>query len=169
MAGRTELLKQSKEKYKSYSTNDWVRERFDEFSGGYIVYHKDHQFDPTIGKFGIPRGDYEKNASKVLAIYGKRVVLESEISEDYVKTPDGLLNEVKFDIKGIEGDGNRVIKNAISKASKQGAEITVLYFHDKNMFDIDFVREGYKEYIEISKSKRIKKVYCVVGKYLYRI
>jgi len=62
VVGRTELLKAAKEKYNSYNTNDWVRERFDEFSGGYIVYHKEHQFDPTVGKFGIPRGDYEKKS-----------------------------------------------------------------------------------------------------------
>jgi len=111
----------------------------------------------------------KKKASKVLSIYGKRVVLESEISEDWIKTPDGLLNEVKFDIKSIEGSSHRIIKEAISKSSKQGAEIVVLYFHDKNMFDMDFVRESYKKYLTNSKSKRVKKVYCVVGKYLYRV
>ena len=58
MIGRTELLKGAREKYNSYNTHDWVRAGFDEFNGGYKVYNKDHFFDPTIGKFGIPRGDY---------------------------------------------------------------------------------------------------------------
>ena len=162
------IIKGAIQKYNSYG-NEWEKAYFDEFSGGYVVCHKDHQFDPTIGKFGIPRGDYEKNASKVLSKYGKRIVLESEISEEGIKTPDGLLNEVKFDIKGIEGSSYRIIKEAISKSSKQGAEIVVFYFHDKNMFNTNFVRESYEKYLINSKSKRVKKVYCVVGKYLYRI
>jgi hypothetical protein len=166
---RAELLKAAKTKYNSYNTDDWVQAEFDEFSGGYRVYHKLHQFDPTIGKFGIPRGDYEKNASKVLSKYGMSVALDSEISKRGIKTADGLLNGVLFDVKGVEGKSSRIVKDKISEASKQGAETVVLYYHDKNMFDINFVRDGYEKYLVNSKSKRVKKVYCVVGKYLYRI
>ena len=169
IVGRTELLKEAIKKYNSYDTNDWIKAGFDEFSCGYKVYHKDHFFDPTIGKFGIPRGDYEINASNVLAKYGKTVVLTSEKQAFGIKTPDGLLNGTKFDIKGIEGSSHRIIKDAISKSSKQGAEVTVLYFHDKNLFDIDSVREGYGKYLANSKSKRVQTVYCVVEKYLYRV
>lgn len=169
VANKVELLKEAKAKYNSYNADDWIKAGFDEFSGGYRVYHKNHNFDPTIGIFDIPRGDYEKKASDILVKYGMSVVLESEIAEDWIKTPDGLLNGVKFDIKGIEGSSHRIIKEAISKSSKQGAEITVFYFHDKNMFDMGFVREGYEKYLTNSKSKRVKKVYCIVGKYLYRV
>jgi len=163
------VLNEAKEKYNSYNTNDWIQAGFDEFSGGYRVYHKEHQFDLSIGKFGIPRGDYEKNASEVLIRYGMSVVLNSEKSEYRKKVSDGLLNNLLFDIKGIEGKSNRIIKDKISEASKQGAEIVVLYFHDKDMFDIDFVRAGYEKYLTNSKSKRVKKIYCVVGKHLYRV
>jgi hypothetical protein len=97
------------------------------------------------------------------------VVLRSEKSEYKTKISDGLLNNKLFDIKGIEGKSERIIKDKISEASKQGAETVVLYFHDNDMFDIDFVRSGYERYLTNSKSKRVKKVYCVVGKYLYRI
>jgi hypothetical protein len=169
VANRTDLLKEAKIKYDSYSTDDWVKAGFDDFSGGYKVYHKDHFFDPTIGKFNIPRGDYEKNASEVLAKYGMSVVLRSEKQEYGVKTPDGLLNGILFDIKGIEGNSHRIIKDVISKSSKQGVEITVLYFHDKSMFDMDFIRESYEKYLTNSKSKKVRTVYCVVGKYLYRV
>ena len=167
--GRTELLKEAVKKYNSYNTNDWIKAGFDEFSGGYRVYHKEHQFDPTIGKFGIPRGDYEKNASKVLSKYGMSVVLHSEKPEYETKIPDGLLNGIMFDIKGIEGKSSRIVKDKIFEASKQGAEIVVLYYHDKNLFDIDFVRGGYEKYLTNSKNKRVKTVYCVVEKYLYRV
>jgi hypothetical protein len=34
------------------------------------------------------------------------------------KTPDGLLNGILFDIKGIEGINNRIIKDRISEASQ---------------------------------------------------
>jgi hypothetical protein len=133
---RTELLKEAKEKYNSYNTDEWILAGFDEFSGGYMVYHTEYQFDPTIGIFGIPRGDYEKNSASVLMGYGMSIVLNSEISElENVKKPDGLLNGVLFDIKGIEGKSNRLIKDKISEASKQGAEIVVLYFHDADMYD----------------------------------
>jgi hypothetical protein len=169
IVSRTELLKEAIKTYNSYNTNDWIKAGFDEFSGGYRVYHKEHQFDPTIGKFGIPRGDYEKNASKVLSKYGMNVVLNSEKTEFEKRVFDGLLNNTPFDIKGIEGKSERIIKDKISEASKQGAKTVVLYFHEKDMFDIDFVREGYEKYLTNSKSKQIEKVYCVVGKYLYRI
>jgi len=94
------------------------------------------------------------------------VVLESEILEEGIKTPDGLLNGVLFDIKGIEGNSPRIIKEAISKSSKQGAEIVVLYFHNERMFNVDFVREGYDKYLTNSKSKRVNKIYCITGNYL---
>ena len=90
-----------------------------------MVYYKDHQFDPTIGRFGIPRGDYEKIVSEVLVKYGMIVELGSEKQGYGIKTPDGLLNGVKFDIKGIEGNSRRIIKDAISKSSRQGVEIVV--------------------------------------------
>jgi hypothetical protein len=169
MVGRSEFLKASKSKYDSYCSEDWIKSGFDEFSGGYKVYHKNHHFDPTIGKFNIPRGDYEKNASEILVKYGMSVELRSEKQGYGVKTPDGLLDNVLFDIKGIEGNSRRTIKDAISKSSKQGAEIAVLYFHDKNMFDVDFVRESYEKYLADSKSKKIRTVYCVAGERLYRI
>ncbi|MDR0733728.1 MAG: hypothetical protein LBF08_06685 [Dysgonamonadaceae bacterium] len=170
VADRAKLLKEAKAKYNSYNADDWIKTGFDERSGGYCVYHKDHLFDPTIGKFGIPRGDYEKNTAKVLSAYGMDVVLSSEMSgQRGIKTPDGLLNGVLFDIKGIEGKSQRRIKDVFSKSSKQGAEATVLYFHDKNMFDMDFVKEGYEKYLTNSKNQKVKTVYCVAGKYLYKI
>jgi hypothetical protein len=128
-----------------------------------------HQFDPAIGKFGIPRGDYEKNAAKVLMNYGMDVVLDSEIMGKNIKTPDGLLNGVLFDIKGIESESIRNVKNRISEASRQGVEIVVLYYHDPVLFNKELVRDSYNKYLTNSKSKRVKKVYCVAGKYLHKI
>jgi hypothetical protein len=52
-------------------------------------------------------------------------------------------------------------------ASKQGVEIVVFYFHEMNLFDKDFVTKSYKQYLGSSKSKRIKKVYCVSLEIIY--
>jgi hypothetical protein len=143
--------------------------RFNEKTGGLLAVHREHSFDPTVGKFGIPRGDYEKNSAKVLSAYGMNVILGSETSERGIKTPDGLLNGMFFDIKGIEGKSNRIIKDKILEASIQGAETVVLYFHDASMFDKEFVAKSYGRYLGASKNARIKKVYCIVGKYLHKI
>ena len=164
---RIEIVKEAREKYNSYNTIDWIQAGFDEFSGGYMVYHKDHFFDPTIGKFGIPRGDYERNASKVLVKYGKRVVLCSEKQEYREKTPDGLLNGILFDIKGIEGIGKNNIINNLKSANKKGVESIVFYFHDKKLFSEKQLIESYQFYLRNSKSKRIQQVYYIVDKKLY--
>jgi len=169
VTGRTDLINVAMAKYNSYNTNEWTKVGFDEFSGGYEVYHKEHLFDPTIGKFGIPRSDYEKNAANILSEYGMTVVLGSEKPEFEKRRIDGLLNNVPFDIKGVEGKSKRIIKDKIADASNQGAKTVVLYFHKKDMFDIDFVRDGYEKYLSNSKSKRVGVVYCVVGQYLYKL
>ena len=143
--------------------------RFNPKNGALSAIHINHNFDPTIGIFGIPRGDYEKISVYVLYEYGNEVILETEIKGENISTPDGFLNGIVFEIKGIEGCGNRVIKDAISKASGQGAEIVVMYFHDKNLYNASLVKNGYERYLINSQSKRVQTVYCVVGRYIYRI
>jgi len=148
---------------------NYTEVRFNPENGALSAVHIDHNFDPTIGKFGIPRGDYERKALSVLFEYGNRVILESEKKGYEIKTPDGFLNGTIFDIKGIEGSSRRAIKDAFSKASGQGAEIVVLYFHDKNMLNIDAIKDSYSMYLINSRSKRIKTIYCITGKYVYKI
>jgi len=169
LADRAEYIKKAKVKYNAYHTGEWIKAGFDEHSGGYVIYHNDHQFDPTIGKFGIPRSDYEKNSSQVLSKHGMNVVLKSEKQNCNNEYYDGFLNGVPFEIKGIEVMNNRIIKDKIAEASRQKAEIVVLYFHDKVLFNRDFVLNGYIKYLNNSKSKRVKTVYCVVEKHLYKI
>jgi hypothetical protein len=143
--------------------------KFDERTGGLLAIHKDHNFDPTIGCFGIPRGDYERIAAEVLYGYGRCVILESEISTINVKVSEGLLDGKKFDIKGVEGVGGRNIIAKISQASKQGAETVVLYFHDPNMFDSGKTINAYRGYLNLSKNKQIQAVYYIVEGKLYKI
>ena len=169
LTDRAEYIKEARTKYNSFDASEWIKVGFDEHNGGFVIYHKDHSFDPTIGKYGIPRSYYEMNASKILSAYGMGVVLKSEKSETNEEYYDGFLNGIPFEIKGVEVKTKRIIKDKISEASGQKAEIVVLYFHDKDLYDKDFVFEGYKQYLNNSKSKRIKTVYCVVGKHLHKI
>ena len=143
--------------------------RFNPINGALSAIHKDHFFDPTIGRFGIPRGDYERISVDVLFEYGNCVVLESEKKGFGIKTPDGMLNGIIFDIKGIEGSSQRLIKDAISKASGQGAEIAILYFQNKSIYNIGMVMDGFEKYLNNSHSKRVKTVYCIVENCIFRI
>jgi hypothetical protein len=63
------------------------------------------------------------------------VILESEKNTVLgKKTPEGLLDGVNFDIKGVEGDGKRNVRDKISEASAQGCKTIVLYFHYDKLF-----------------------------------
>lgn len=126
--------------------------------------HKEHRFDSVKGVFGIRRGDYERLAIEVLRKHGYMVVLESELAVAGVKTPDGRLNGVVMDIKGIESAGKWTIKSKFESANKQGAHSIVLYFHDKTMYSEEYVLNSWKTYIERPdrKSQNIEQIICVV-------
>jgi hypothetical protein len=147
----------------------YVDVRFNENKGGQLAVHIDHHFDSTIVRFGIPRGDYERIAAETLYRYGRSAVLGSEKMPDGVKTPEGLLDGVKFDIKGIEGTGKRNIIDKISLASRQNAEAIVLYYHDKNMFDEQRAINAFHGYLKLSKNRSIKTVYYIVNGKLHKI
>jgi len=162
------FIKNQKAKFDAYDDEEWVKEYFDEETGGFFVYHKEHQFDKKIGAFKIERGDYEINSAKILARYGKSVELSSEASTGK-KIPDGLLNGRKFDIKGVEGDGKDNIYYDIRDTSKKGAEAIVLYYHKNKFYDEDKIRESYNRYIGNSQSKRLKTVYYIVDDKLHKM
>jgi hypothetical protein len=143
--------------------------RFNPKNGGLLAIHKEHHFDTTIGKFGIPRGDYEKIAIEVLYDYGRSVVLWSERTGIGISMPEGLLDWKKFDIKGIEGTGKRNIVDKISAAGSQGAETIVLYYHDAGLFDLQKIINAYNGYLKLSKTKRIQTVYYIIDNKLHKI
>ena len=143
--------------------------RFNHKNGALATIHREHHFDPTVGIFGIPRGDYERIVLNVLYDYGMAVILDSEYTEDGVKAPDGYLDGKCFEIKGIEGIGGRNVIDKISHAGSQGAESVVLYYHDANMFDLHKIVNSYKGYLKLSKTKKIKNVYYIVNKKLHKL
>jgi hypothetical protein len=159
-----------KEYVRLTSDSRYVDVKFNEHTGGLLAIHKEHHFDPTIGKFGIPRGDYERIAAEALYKYGRRVILESEkCSVLGKKTPEGLLDEVKFDVKGIEGTGKRNIIDKISLASRQNAAAIVLYYHDKDIFDEQRIISAFHGYLKLSKHRSVKTVYYIVSGKLYKV
>jgi len=167
---QTDSIKTAKEKYDSYNADEWIKTGFNEQNGGYAVYHKDHKFDPTLGIFGISRGNYEMIVASILVNYGMSVVLDSEKSlKDEDKRKDGFLNGIPFEIKGIEGMGKNNIINDLKDANKKGAEIIVLYYHDKNLFSEKLLQDSYRFYLRNSKSKRIQHVYFIVDRKLHSL
>ena len=64
LANRIEANRQ--EYYRLLEDSNYTGVRFNEKTGGLLAIHREHNFDPTIGKFGIPRGDYEKISVDVL-------------------------------------------------------------------------------------------------------
>ncbi len=108
---------------------------YNPITGGLKATHIDHNFDEQIGRFGIPRGEYEKLAAEALFNKGYSVILKSEKAPEGKKCPDGYLNGILMDIKGIEGNP----LYSLMRANKQEANIAVLYFHDSDCYSHDDV------------------------------
>lgn len=139
---------------------------FDYESGGVSAVHRDHRFDSAIGAFGLKVGEYEKNVVNLLRRRGHRIILESELAPNGVKTPGGWLDGLVMDIKSTDGKGKWAIKDKFRSAVKQGAECVVLYFHSSTLYSYDRILDGWEKFQKDESSKkyqtRIKKVICIV-------
>ena len=149
--------------------DNYTNVRFNPRNGALAAIHKEHNFDPTIGKFGIPRGDYERVSLDVLFEYGNSVIFGSEKLGRNVRANEGFLNGKPFDVKGIEGTGKRNIIDKISDASNKGAETIVLYFHEESVFDRQRIVNAYNGYLKLSKTSRIRTVYYIVADKLFKL
>lgn len=145
---------------------DYKKQKFDWESLGYQATHNEHNFAEEIGIFGIQRGDYERNSVEALVKSGHSVVLRSEKGADGIKQPDGYLDGVLMDIKGVEGD----CFWSLNRANHQQVKTAILYFHDKTLFNINAVENKWKQlpdwinktdYIK-DKTIYIENVFCVV-------
>jgi hypothetical protein len=156
--------------YQLVSENpDYVQVKYNQQTGALLAVHKNHNFDPTIGKFGIPRGDYERIAADILFENGHSVVLESEDAPFRMKMAEGRLDGKLFDIKGVEGRGKRNIEYKIQDAGAKGAVTIVLYFHDNKLFSEQQLIRDYHTYLHNSKSKKIQTVYYIVDGVLHEL
>jgi hypothetical protein len=91
----------------------------------------------------------------------RKVVLASEKAGYKVPMPDGLLDNNIMDIKGVEGFSAGNIKNKFSSASRQGADTIVLYYPDESVFSIEFLKEGYKKYMNETNTPHNIKDYII--------
>lgn len=112
------------EKYNAYGS-DWEKVYFDENSGGYSVYHRDHKFSLTGGG-----GKAEKVVGKMLAKYnGKQVEF---LPEDGKKSADIRFDRQTWDIKYIDHANEETIRAAIKDARK--ADNAIFYFTDESKY-----------------------------------
>lgn len=145
---------------------DYYDVYFDEQSGGVSAIHKDHQFDKKTGPFGIRKGDYERNSVTLLRKKGHHILLESELAPEGIKTPDGLIDGVRMDIKAVEGYGKWAIKDKFYDAIKKGVECVIMYFHKRELYSLDRIEKGWRFFLLNKDSQRyrntLKRVICII-------
>ena len=166
----SEKIEANRREYERLIKNDnYTEVRFNPKNGALAAIHREHNFDPTIGIFEIPRGDYERISLNVLYEYGNSVILWSEKLGRNVRALEGFLNGIPFDIKGIEGTGKRNIIDKISDASRKGAKTIVLYFHNESVFNLQRIINAYNGYLKLSKTNRIQNVYYIIDNKLHKL
>jgi hypothetical protein len=110
-------INDAESKYDSYDPAFWEKAYFDKYSGGFNVYHKDHNFVKRGGG-----GDAEKVVGKLLAQFnGKQIEFLPE--KNYQKCPDIYFDNKTWDIKLINIANENTIRNYIKDARKAGNAI----------------------------------------------
>ena len=105
----------------------------------------------------------------VLYKYGKKIILESEVAPEGHKSSEGFLEDVSFDIKGIEGTSERNILRKMYETSEKKAKILLLYYHDNDLFNKQKIIDGYRSYLRNSKSKNVESIYYILDNKLFEL
>jgi hypothetical protein len=127
VANRGKFLKAAQAKYNSYNSENWTKVYFDEFSGGFNVYHREHNFAKKGGG-----GHAEKTVGKMLAKYnGKQVEFLPESS--YRENPDINFDDQTWDIKFIDNANEGTIRNYIKDARK--AKNAIFYWDENDKLE----------------------------------
>lgn len=125
---RVEIRKKAKEKYQSYE-GPWTKAYYDEYSGGFNVYHQEHQFTNTQGG-----GDAEKIVGKMLAKNsGKQVEFLPENGKGK-GVPDLKFDGCTWDVKYIDNANENTIRAYIKDARK--ADRAIFYFTNDKYKDL---------------------------------
>lgn len=160
--------KENKREYERLKKDpEYTGVKYDKQSGGVTATHREHNFDPQIGMFGMPRGEYERRAVEALFQNGHSIILRGEHGPIGEKQPDGHLDGKLMDIKGIEGNP----LYAMNRANTQGVHTAILYFHDETRFSLADVQEKWENYPRwlqenkhiTDKSIHIHEIVCVVN------
>ena len=146
LIAQQEIKKAAMQKYNSYGS-EWKKAYFDKFSGGYNVYHKDHNFSNTGGK-------YEKEVGVLLAKAGKQIEFLSEKGQK-TKHPDFYFDKQTWDVKSIIAYTSSSIMDSIWNGKK--ANNVIFYF--TNGINMNILKEGYKRaYGRFSKLGKLDSV-----------
>ena len=121
-----EIIKAALQKYNSYG-KEWENAYFDEFSGGYNVYHQEHNFSKKGGG-----GDAEKIVGKMLAKHNDKQV-EFLPESSFKKSPDINFDNQTWDIKLIDNANEETIREAIRDARK--AENAIFYWNENDKLE----------------------------------
>ena len=144
-----ESLKEALSKYNAYDTQVWTKEYFDKFSGGFNVYHREHNFSKKGGG-----GDAEKIVGRMLAKYnGKQVEFLPE--GGLKKSPDINFDNQTWDIKLIDNANEETIRKAIRDARK--AKNAIFYWNENSKLE-DLKNAVIREVGRMRKNNRINEM-----------
>jgi hypothetical protein len=119
------VVEAARSRYNAYDSKEWDKVYFDEFSGGYNVYHKDHHFAKKGGG-----GNAEMIVGRMLAKYnGKQVEF---LPEGGNKSPDIRFDNQTWDIKYVEKASEHRMRDAILDSRK--ANNAIFYFTDDSKY-----------------------------------
>jgi hypothetical protein len=139
--------KRTGKKYNSYSTTNWIKAYYDEYSGGYVVVAKQRMANSTLSKNEKEKFAKEFKMSVIFAKNGYAIEMLAEIPR--IPSPDIKINGVLAELKKLASHNN-IVKEAKEAIYKKGAEI-VLFEFEKN---------SKKVQEELDKLKRVNiKVY----------
>jgi hypothetical protein len=147
---RTELLKEAKLKYNAYDPEDWTKAYFDKISGGFNVYHKDHNFSKKGGG-----GKAEKIVGKMLARHNAKQV-EFLPESGYQKSPDINFDTQTWDIKYIDNANIKTIRSYIEIIRRKECQGIFYWEKEEKIQDLKSAMES--EIGKLSKLGRMSEM-----------
>ncbi|MDR2145434.1 MAG: hypothetical protein LBE91_03110 [Tannerella sp.] len=146
------FIKEARAKYDSYN-EEWIRAYFDEKSGGFNVYHKDHKFSKTGGG-----GEAEKKVGELLAKYNSKQI---EFLPENDKSPDIKFDNQTWDIKYINNANEETVRKYIADAAK--ADNAIFYYEKITQYQVlrsAIIRETGK-YLKRGKISELPDIYHI--------
>ena len=127
------IRREALREFRAYSSEQWKRKHFDEFSGGYVVIDKRRLEYSERSKGTKATFDKELSQSKVLARNGFRVEMIHEPRGE--KSPDIRLNGILAELKrtGVPGKIVKDSKEAVRSVEQRGKGADIVVFEIEQM------------------------------------
>lgn len=151
------------DEWNKVDTKVYTKEYFNTQNGGTFICAKNHKFDKTLVPGNdFTRGKYEKDCSLILARRGNSVKILSGNKMGFgVKNPEGILNDLVFDIKAVEGKTINTIIRKYEQAERQYVQHLVIYFPESNLYSMKKCKSALN-YFSKDTDYVFKKVWAVV-------